>query len=292
MVNGLIIFTVCLQITALAADIKKLKTNQSKRRQATYHSASNGKTLNTLNGAAVPLPILKIQQNTGALPIVHVQQAAVHPLPQPVQPTPFTSHPVSQPIQPAPFTNRHISQQAQFTNHVVPQSVVSSNHLQNQSPVTPFSNQPFPSQPAATSYSNSGFSNHAHQSSHVNHATPVNTNQPIIDHNYNYEYAVHDAQTGDFKEHRESRQNGNVEGYYSLIEPNGRKRVVRYNSNPLNGFKAHVTYENVGNIPIQQVTSNNLDSNKQIDQQVLQQFSNQFPETHVSINTPVFNYKY
>ena len=45
---------------------------------------------------------------------------------------------------------------------------------------------------------------------------------------YDFEYSVHDDHTGDVKEHHETAKDGSVEGYYSLIDADGYRRIVHY----------------------------------------------------------------
>uniref|UniRef100_A0A182PS31 Uncharacterized protein n=1 Tax=Anopheles epiroticus TaxID=199890 RepID=A0A182PS31_9DIPT len=60
---------------------------------------------------------------------------------------------------------------------------------------------------------------------------------------YSYSYAVADAVTGDNKNQQESRSGDVVTGSYSLVEPDGTRRVVEYNADPINGFNAVVHRE-------------------------------------------------
>ncbi|CAK1544255.1 unnamed protein product [Leptosia nina] len=55
-----------------------------------------------------------------------------------------------------------------------------------------------------------------------------------------FEYGVADPLTGDYKSQSESRVGGTVRGQYSLIEPDGTKRVVDYTADDVNGFNAVV----------------------------------------------------
>ncbi|CAG4943645.1 unnamed protein product [Colias eurytheme] len=58
-----------------------------------------------------------------------------------------------------------------------------------------------------------------------------------------FEYGVADPNTGDYKNQVESRVNGVVRGQYSLIEPDGTKRIVDYTADDVNGFNAVVRKE-------------------------------------------------
>lgn len=60
---------------------------------------------------------------------------------------------------------------------------------------------------------------------------------------YSYAYNVQDALTGDSKTQEETRDGDVVKGSYSLIEPDGSRRVVKYYSDPVNGFNAVVEKE-------------------------------------------------
>uniref|UniRef100_A0A182JFA5 Uncharacterized protein n=3 Tax=Anopheles atroparvus TaxID=41427 RepID=A0A182JFA5_ANOAO len=60
---------------------------------------------------------------------------------------------------------------------------------------------------------------------------------------YSYSYHIADALTGDNKEQQESRSGDSVTGSYSLVEPDGTRRVVEYTADPVNGFNAVVHRE-------------------------------------------------
>jgi hypothetical protein len=60
---------------------------------------------------------------------------------------------------------------------------------------------------------------------------------------YNFEYSVHDAHTGDVKSQSESRDGDVVHGSYSLVEPDGSRRTVEYTADDHNGFNAVVHRE-------------------------------------------------
>lgn len=58
--------------------------------------------------------------------------------------------------------------------------------------------------------------------------------------NYKFGYAVKDIHTGDDKQAWESRHGDQVKGSYSLVEPDGTKRIVDYTSDKIHGFNAVV----------------------------------------------------
>lgn len=58
---------------------------------------------------------------------------------------------------------------------------------------------------------------------------------------YEFKYGVHDAHTGDNKQQSETRVGDTVKGEYSLAEPDGTIRVVKYTADPHNGFNAVVS---------------------------------------------------
>jgi hypothetical protein len=57
---------------------------------------------------------------------------------------------------------------------------------------------------------------------------------------YSFTYRVTDVETGDSKTQEETRKGDNVEGSYSIVEPDGSIRTVRYTADPVNGFNAIV----------------------------------------------------
>lgn len=57
---------------------------------------------------------------------------------------------------------------------------------------------------------------------------------------YSFAYDVQDSLTGDSKSHIESRNGGIVQGQYSLVDPDGTRRIVDYTADPVNGFNAVV----------------------------------------------------
>jgi Insect cuticle protein. len=57
---------------------------------------------------------------------------------------------------------------------------------------------------------------------------------------YSFNYRVTDVETGDSKAQEETRKGDSVEGSYSIVEPDGSIRTVRYSADPVNGFNAVV----------------------------------------------------
>ncbi|XP_060806117.1 calphotin [Amyelois transitella] len=60
---------------------------------------------------------------------------------------------------------------------------------------------------------------------------------------YSYGYDVQDALTGDYKGHTEQRNGDLVTGSYTVVDPDGTRRIVDYAADPLNGFNAVVRRE-------------------------------------------------
>lgn len=60
---------------------------------------------------------------------------------------------------------------------------------------------------------------------------------------YEFKYEVHNSHTGDQKFQKEARDGDKVDGEYSLIQPDGQRRIVSYNANDKYGFQAEVKYE-------------------------------------------------
>nr|CAD7590037.1 unnamed protein product [Timema genevievae] len=82
-------------------------------------------------------------------------------------------------------------------------------------------------------------------------ADPINGFSAVVEKNgvstafpaspvYSFAYSVNDALTGDSKSQHESRDGDVVHGSYSLVEPDGNIRTVKYTADPINGFNAVV----------------------------------------------------
>ena len=60
---------------------------------------------------------------------------------------------------------------------------------------------------------------------------------------YSFGYDIQDNLSGDSKNQQETRDGDNVQGSYSLIEPDGSRRTVTYTADAINGFNAVVQSE-------------------------------------------------
>ncbi|CAH0384947.1 unnamed protein product [Bemisia tabaci] len=58
---------------------------------------------------------------------------------------------------------------------------------------------------------------------------------------YSFGYSVNDHHTGDIHSQHESRHGDSVHGSYSLVEPDGHVRTVKYEADHKHGFNAHVS---------------------------------------------------
>lgn len=63
---------------------------------------------------------------------------------------------------------------------------------------------------------------------------------------YSFTYDIQDAVSGDNKQQQETRDGDVVHGSYSLVEPDGTRRIVQYTADPANGFNAIVSKEPLG----------------------------------------------
>ncbi|XP_015439483.1 PREDICTED: adult-specific cuticular protein ACP-20-like [Dufourea novaeangliae] len=64
---------------------------------------------------------------------------------------------------------------------------------------------------------------------------------------YEFSYGVDDHHTGDHHGQKEHRDGKNVAGEYTVKEPGGNIRVVKYHADPHGGFFAHVHNSNGNN---------------------------------------------
>lgn len=60
---------------------------------------------------------------------------------------------------------------------------------------------------------------------------------------YQYEYSVQDPNSGDDKQQKETRNGDAVQGFYTVVQPDGLRRIVEYTSSKEHGFNAVVRYE-------------------------------------------------
>lgn len=90
---------------------------------------------------------------------------------------------------------------------------------------------------SGNSFSSSGPSSYKGYQQEEEHYAPAH---------YEFKYAVEDKHTGDIKEQQEKREGDKVVGFYTLIEPDGHRRIVHYEADKHSGFTAKVDREYVG----------------------------------------------
>ena len=68
---------------------------------------------------------------------------------------------------------------------------------------------------------------------------------------YHYQYGVHDDYSGtNIDANQADDGQGNVEGSYSVLLPDGRVQHVKYHADHYNGYVADVTYEAAAQYPV------------------------------------------
>ncbi|GJQ86709.1 hypothetical protein Trydic_g14780 [Trypoxylus dichotomus] len=72
---------------------------------------------------------------------------------------------------------------------------------------------------------------------------------------YRFNYGVKDEHTGDIKEQIEERDGDVVKGEYSLVEPDGSVRNVKYEADGHNGFNAIVSISGHSSHPASKVVA-------------------------------------
>lgn len=82
-----------------------------------------------------------------------------------------------------------------------------------------------------------------HAAPQILHAAPI-IKQIEIDgpSDYSFAYGVNDPHTHDIKEQKETSHGGITQGSYSLLQSDGRQRIVTYTADKHNGFNAEVKY--------------------------------------------------
>ncbi|RZC38310.1 adult-specific cuticular protein ACP-20-like, partial [Asbolus verrucosus] len=80
---------------------------------------------------------------------------------------------------------------------------------------------------------------------HAIAVAPIAIKETVVDYHtpahYQFNYGVADPKTGDKKEQSEVRVGDVVKGEYSLAEPDGTLRIVKYTADKHNGFNAVVS---------------------------------------------------
>ncbi|KAL1130805.1 hypothetical protein AAG570_012046 [Ranatra chinensis] len=113
---------------------------------------------------------------------------------------------------------------------------------------------------------------------------------------YTFSYGVHDESTGDSKTHDEMRDGDTVQGRYSLVEPDGTRRIVDYRADSANGFNAVVHREPVDQPPqpealLQQPSPQpHLDSAPVVDDRSFQPAGSPVPFHHPAAYDPTFQH--
>ncbi|XP_068622118.1 cuticle protein 21-like [Battus philenor] len=83
---------------------------------------------------------------------------------------------------------------------------------------------------------------------------------------YNFAYEVNDPRTGDFKRQEESRRGDTVVGQYSLVQPDGVTRIVKYRADDDTGFNAVVTNEGKPNAPAEREEEGNQEADREVSE--------------------------
>lgn len=60
---------------------------------------------------------------------------------------------------------------------------------------------------------------------------------------YDFDWAVQDPDSGNRFSHVENSDGTDVRGEYSVLLPDNRLQIVRFTSDPVNGYQAEVFYE-------------------------------------------------
>ncbi|KAI8437634.1 hypothetical protein MSG28_011886 [Choristoneura fumiferana] len=71
------------------------------------------------------------------------------------------------------------------------------------------------------------------------------TDPPPTGDEYKYSYDIEDPSTGDTKSQHEVRRGDVVSGAYSVVDPDGTRRTVKYSADPTHGFTAFIHNEPV-----------------------------------------------
>ncbi|XP_017011930.2 uncharacterized protein Crys [Drosophila takahashii] len=79
---------------------------------------------------------------------------------------------------------------------------------------------------------------------------------------YSFAYDVRDSLTGDDKRQEEKRDGDLVKGQYSLIEPDGTRRIVEYTADDVSGFNAIVSKQRLDEQQQQRISSSSSSSSR------------------------------
>ncbi|KAH8353566.1 hypothetical protein KR084_011880, partial [Drosophila pseudotakahashii] len=79
---------------------------------------------------------------------------------------------------------------------------------------------------------------------------------------YSFAYDVRDSLTGDDKRQEEKRDGDLVKGQYSLIEPDGTRRIVEYTADDVSGFNAIVSKQRLDEQQQQRISTSSSSSSR------------------------------
>lgn len=86
-----------------------------------------------------------------------------------------------------------------------------------------------------------GYAAAVRSAAHYSDSDPAENYEAAAAPKYNFAYDVSDAYTGDFKTQSEVRDGDYVKGQYTVVEPDGSRRIVDYTADEHNGFNAVVS---------------------------------------------------
>ncbi|XP_071541424.1 cuticle protein 7-like [Panulirus ornatus] len=75
------------------------------------------------------------------------------------------------------------------------------------------------------------------------------SSEELVPSNYGYDWTVQDGESGNAFDHKEAREEYNIQGSYTVQLPDGRLQRVTYYVDGDSGFVAEVTYEGEARYP-------------------------------------------
>uniref|UniRef100_A0A8D9E6X1 Cuticle protein 8 n=1 Tax=Cacopsylla melanoneura TaxID=428564 RepID=A0A8D9E6X1_9HEMI len=89
--------------------------------------------------------------------------------------------------------------------------------------------------------------------------------EPAVNPEYHFRYFVHNEDTGDFKSQEESRDGKSVVGRYTVAEPTGHVREVKYTADEKHGFRADVKIHPPGTFETKNAGKRSADAEEKSD---------------------------